>query len=306
MQLSVILSTRNHAGLLCQFLESVTACDTPDTWELIVVDNGSTDETESVILTFRDRLPVVYCYQGVPGKGISINKGLRRARGEIILFTDDDVCPHRNWLIGHVNAMKKNPSMNIIGGRIVVDRSALPGWLDRSSNLRGMLVSEHDLGDAARPYTAPEFPFGPNMSVRRSALAGLARPWPEDIGPGRLVFLGDEIVFAVRISAADGSDRLYEPSCLVEHRPRIGRHFFLEALRRCFTGGYAAGYCRLDAGTAATRGSASILSLAGLRLRRARSLQEILCMGVRGLGYGWGRLYGSVRRPHAGLLQTEK
>lgn len=290
MKLSVVLATRNNARDLGVFLGSLGRCRAPGDWEIIVVDNGSTDATRQTVESFGAVLPLRYCRQPVPGKSIALNHGLRRVRGEIVLFTDDDVEPDPDWLLNHVRAMDAHPGVRMVGGRIRVDHGTLPAWLANSFNLRGMLVTEHDLGDEPRPYAAGEHPFGPNMSVRRSCLEGIDRPWPEHLGPGTALPLGDEMVFCARIAAGQNDVMLYEPSCAVRHRAAPEKIRFLPALRRCFLGGYVAGRYAAPFGERREMPSAPKLRLARDRLGRFRSLPELLCMSARAGGYAWGRL----------------
>jgi len=290
MKLSVVLATRNNASELGVFLESLSRCRAPGDWEVIVVDNGSTDATRQTVESFGAVLPLRYCRQPAPGKSISLNHGLRRAQGEIVLFTDDDVEPDPDWLLNHVRAMDAHPGTCMVGGRITVDHDALPAWLGASFNLRGMLVTEHDLGDAPRPYAAGEHPFGPNMSVRRRCLEGIEQPWPEHLGPGTALPLGDELLFSRKIAARTGENMLYEPSCAVRHRAAPEKIRFLPALRRCFLGGYVAGRYAGPATEHRDGAAPAALRLARDRLGRSRSLPELLCMSTRAGGYAWGRL----------------
>lgn len=290
MKLSVVLATRNNARVLGTFLESLTRCRAPGEWEIIVVDNGSTDATRQTLEQFTGRLPLRCCRQPLPGKSVSLNHGLREARGEIVLFTDDDIQPAPDWLQNHVRAMARNPGMAMIGGRITVDPATLPAWLAASFNLRGMLVTEHDLGDEPRPYAAGEHPFGPNMSVRRRSLDGLERPWPEHLGPGTALPLGDELLFCRNVAAGGGM--LYDPSCAVRHRAAPEKIRFLPALRRCYLGGYVAGRYAEPAGARQEARTASTLRLVRARLGRSRSISELLCMSARAGGYAWGRFRG--------------
>lgn len=289
MQLSVILSTRDNAGMLRDFLSALKLCNRPDSWEVIIVDNASRDETRNVIEEFCRELPLRYCFQHIPGKSVSLNTGLSQARGEIVLFTDDDVVPDREWMLSHIRAMEENPEINIVGGRIFVDRKIMPGWLARSYNLRGILVSEHDRGDAPALYAESDYPFGPNMSVRRIRLEGRNNLWPEDIGPGTGIPVGDEMAFCRQISSSSDKDRLYDPACIVEHRPRIGKNFFLQSIRRCFLGGYT-GAVFLQGLSRSQDRLGSLVKYAGWHLFNLGSVQEFFCVGSRVLGYLCGKM----------------
>lgn len=95
---SVIVATRNRCAPLAETLEAMTRLVVPPalTWELIVVDNGSTDGTSALLDRYRARLPLRSVVEPVPGLSVARNAGLHVARGEVIAFTDDDcvVDPH--------------------------------------------------------------------------------------------------------------------------------------------------------------------------------------------------------------------
>jgi len=305
MQLTVILSTRNNAGMLEEFLAALCECVRPESWEIIIVDNASEDNTKEIISTFSSKLPIKYSYQPISGKSISLNRGLSEAGGDIVLFTDDDVIPDKHWLVNHIRVMEENPDINIVGGRIIVDKEIMPSWLVRSYNLRSILVTEHDKGENPTLYLDGDYPFGPNMSVRKSRLAGKNNPWPENIGPGTRIPVGDESAFCRMISEPLDRDRLYDPTCIVHHRPRIGRNFFLQAVRRCFLGGYTAAVLF----PALTRPEDKLGSLArytGWRFLRLRSLQEFVCVSSRALGYGCGKARNVIGSSDPLLSQTRR
>ena len=98
---SIIICTRNRADHLRRTLDSLAGVHVPEGWavELLVVDNGSTDDTEGVVTSFS--VPGVHVHYHVEpqrGQCYARNKGLGLARGDIILFTDDDVRFPRHWL----------------------------------------------------------------------------------------------------------------------------------------------------------------------------------------------------------------
>jgi len=101
MDLSVVICTHNRATKLTSVLEHLQSLVAPgDTsWEIVVVDNGSTDNTPAVIAAVAARagVPVRYVYEGRPGSGAARNAGISESTGEIVAFTDDDIFPAVDW-----------------------------------------------------------------------------------------------------------------------------------------------------------------------------------------------------------------
>lgn len=290
MELSLILSTRNNAESLRTFLNALNVCKKPRNWEVIVVDNGSTDNTQRVIRLFEHALPLKYLFQPVPGKSRSLNYGLREVRGEVVLFTDDDVIPDEYWLVNHLEVMGRRADIDAVGGSIIIDESLTPDWLARSYNLKGILISAHDLGDTITYCDTDKYPFGPNMAVRKRVLNSCLAPWPENLGPGTNIPVGDEAVFFKNIFGNDKSRILYDPACLVKHEFRGGRLSFLRSVNRCFKGGYVAALY-LDKAMA-RRDNLSMNKVA--LLRHINSIPELICVVSRFAGFLLGRLKVSI------------
>uniref|UniRef100_UPI00286E8B15 glycosyltransferase family 2 protein n=1 Tax=Sandarakinorhabdus sp. TaxID=1916663 RepID=UPI00286E8B15 len=92
MTISLIICTRNRAGPLGRCLAAVAGIVHDGDWELVIVDNGSTDATAAVVADFAAQagFRVVQVHQPVPGLSNARNAGVAAATGELILFTDDD------------------------------------------------------------------------------------------------------------------------------------------------------------------------------------------------------------------------
>ena len=120
MDISVILCTHNSDNRLRTTLESFCQLNRPEgvEWELVAVDNNSTDRTEKVIRTFEGRLPIDYVYEPEQGKSRALNTGVDVAQGELIVFTDDDVKPTPDWLGAYWEAYQKRPEGYYFGGPI--------------------------------------------------------------------------------------------------------------------------------------------------------------------------------------------
>lgn len=115
---SVIVPTYNRAGILRRCLEALTSQDYPGRLEIIVVDDGSTDETRQVVEEFARRNGVRYIQQANRGPAAARNRGIAAADGEIIAFTDDDCLPPRDWVRRLVQGYLEHPEVVGVGGRL--------------------------------------------------------------------------------------------------------------------------------------------------------------------------------------------
>lgn len=301
--ISVLLATRNRSETIAKFLETVTAIDHPQHWELIVVDNGSSDDTSEVVARFTDTLPLKLIHKPAPGKSRALNKGISCANGELLVFVDDDINPRHDWLTVWYQAMAEYPEINVFGGQVCIEKDQLPKWLERSYNLKNLLAAEHDLGAANLHYPHNQYPWGPNIAVRRRALEGVACPWPENVGPGSRLPVGDEYAFLANISRPSAQDRLYVSSSVVIHRPEKKDVALLGATVRCFQGGLASGLLHVidkppARSPAESSQSVSIITRLFDRLRACRSARELFLISVRATGTLCGTLVRRFSRAH--------
>jgi hypothetical protein len=281
---SILVATRNRRESLAGFLSVVSSLSDSPSWELIVVDNGSTDGTDDLLLSAAARVPIISIYEGRPGKSRALNRALARARGEILVFTDDDVIPGPQWLVALYSASQEYPDANVFGGKVVVNYDTLPGWIAKSYNLKTILASEHDLGSEMSWFGLGQYPVGPNIAVRKSALHGGQLRWPVNLGPGTKIPVGDERAFLIQVSPPQVRDRLYVPGSIVRHNPVCTKIGLGSAMRRCFLGGYAAGLIVGNIGHSAVNRGTSIHHLAWHRLRSSSSTPELMCIVARAAG----------------------
>src|ERR1700680_1000529 len=121
--LTILMATYNGARTLPSVLEAYCLLAPPSGgWNLIIVDNGSTDSTKRVIETFTGRLPLTYLFEPQKGKNIALNTGLRHAEGDLFVLTDDDAVPHPDWLVQLRTAADTHRSFTMFAGTI------LPRW----------------------------------------------------------------------------------------------------------------------------------------------------------------------------------
>jgi glycosyltransferase involved in cell wall biosynthesis len=118
---SLIICTRDRCLQLVACLQSVRQLPFERPWELIIVDNGSTDETAGTVQEFirTATVRVVYVFEPKPGLGNARNAGVRTACGKILAFTDDDCYPAPDFL-SRVWCAFQDPMVGYIAGRIML------------------------------------------------------------------------------------------------------------------------------------------------------------------------------------------
>lgn len=218
MNASVVLCTHNRVSMLSRALESLSEVDVPAglDWELLIVDNNSTDNTRVVVeeVAAAGRLPCRYLFEPIPGKSFALNSGIARAGGRVLVFTDDDVTFDRGWLRGLLAAFDA-PDCAGVGGQIVpVWPAPPPRWYSATGPYALLPAVVRYQFDAAGPVTKP--PYGANMAYRREMFEryGMFRT---DIGPrAREMIRGEDSEFGRRVLAG-GERVLYVPTAIVHH-----------------------------------------------------------------------------------------
>jgi glucosyl-dolichyl phosphate glucuronosyltransferase len=178
---SVVISTYNRCDLLPGALESVLAQETDAvSYEVIVVDNNSTDRTRQVVesVIARGHRNVRYLFEGRQGLSYARNGGIAAARAPIIAFTDDDVRVANDWIFTIKRAFDEHPEVDYVGGRVLPrwEREP-PAWLTPD---HWSPVGLSDSGDAPL-YMNAQMPLclvGANLAFRRDVFEriGLFRP----------------------------------------------------------------------------------------------------------------------------------
>ena len=119
---SVVIGTYNRCDVLRGALESLMNQDSGDTqYEVIVVDNNSSDDTRTIVENLRDKWGannLIYCFERTQGVSYARNRGISLARGRLIAFTDDDITPARDWVASVRKGFEKFPNADCIGGKV--------------------------------------------------------------------------------------------------------------------------------------------------------------------------------------------
>ena len=170
IDVTVIVVTHNRAAMLRETLTALSKLSRRPSWELLVVDNASTDATHHVVDAAARRFPVRLRYQHepIPGKYAALNNAVRGARGAFIAATDDDAFPREDWLDRALDGLQRF-GCGFVGGPVFpVWGGAPPAWLERQSSLVGKVLALTDYGRAPREYGAGiAWPLGVNVAYRR-------------------------------------------------------------------------------------------------------------------------------------------
>ncbi len=171
-KVSVVLCTLNRRVLLDGALAALAAQEEAPPFEVLLVDNGSTDDTASFVKAMVPRFPNLrYVHEPRRGLAHARNTGVARARGEYIAFTDDDVRVARDWVRRMVEAFEASPEAACVGGAVLPRWPAPPeAWLTRAHWSPLALV---DYGPQALVVSAarPLCLVGANVAFRAGALA---------------------------------------------------------------------------------------------------------------------------------------
>lgn len=235
-RLTVAICTWNRSALLEQTLERMTQLVVPAgcQWELLVVNNNSTDTTESVIARFKSRLPIRGLFEPQPGLSNARNRAVSEAVGDYLLFTDDDVLVNPDWLVAYDAAFRAHPDAAQFGGP--VDpwfEGTPPEWLTRAFPLVAAAYAAVDHGPAPIALDDDHLVFGANIAAHTSALRRY-RFDPRLGRTGNNMLSGEETAL-FSMMRRDGLTGRWVPQARVRHFVPRDRQT-LEYLRRWHVG----------------------------------------------------------------------
>lgn len=244
MDISVIICTYNRAESLRRTLETFLAIELPAgfAWELLVVDNNSTDKTAGACQDLAARLPLRYIVERQQGQNHALRRGIAEAKAELLLFTDDDVDVERHWVSEIFAAARKNPQISFFGGKVLSRwQTQPPRWFQKNIEMI-RCVPRVNLGDEEITFSKPGEGrlIGANLAMRKAALA--EETFRLDVGPrgdgsaGGNVGPG-ELDLEERL-LAKGHRGLYVPRAVIYHRDppsrmteKYLRHWYCESGR---------------------------------------------------------------------------
>lgn len=202
--ISVVICTYNRCEQLASALQSLkTSCSAVNArlFEVLVVDNNSSDGTRNTVEKFGVDFPLRYVFETEQGLSNARNRALREFLGDWLLFVDDDVIVDPNWLPGYLNLIQSGVATGYIGGRILpLWEEHPPRWLhDEDLAFFSGILMKYDLGETNRPLDSHEpAPYGASLAISRSLVQAVGH-FRRDLGVvGRVPARGEETEYLGR------------------------------------------------------------------------------------------------------------
>ncbi len=213
LKISAVICTYNRDQFIGDALESLSLQTlTPTQFEIIIVNNNSTDNTEKISLNFIKSHPELDCkYVMETNQGLSFarNRGIQQAKYEIISYIDDDAFAKPDFLKQLFDYFNEHPEIAGIGGKVIPRYEITePDWMNKW--LYGF-VTKVDHGEKIKKFSGNQYPAGCNMTYRKNLL--------EKVGGfnNKLKWRADDkyIYFQIRKLS---DEVIYLPQACVEHQ----------------------------------------------------------------------------------------
>jgi glycosyltransferase involved in cell wall biosynthesis len=222
MSVSCIIPTLNRSALLTKTINSLIKQNVPqDLYEILIVDNGSTDNTKAIsedIIKETANRRIRYLFEPEPGLLAGRHRGALEAKGELLVFVDDDIEATAGWL-GAIFETFKSPEVQLVGGRNLPKFEVEPpAWLKSlcDATRDGGWLSLLDLGESEREID-PNYVWGLNFAIRRRALHDLGGFHPDCISRELQRFQGDGETGLTMKARSRGYRAVYQPKATINH-----------------------------------------------------------------------------------------
>lgn len=217
--LSLIVCTYNRDKYLYGALRCIAENGFPaEAYEIILVNNMSTDNTEAECQRFKNDYPDVdfrYFVETSQGLSFARNRGIDESRGDTLVFLDDDSYIQEGYLENLQKQLDSHPEADAFGGKIdpVFESGEAPKWL---SKWNYSWVSAIDLGDSVCPFKGKAFPIGANMGIRKAMLTKTGA-FKTELGRSKKNLMGGEEKDLFERIRQQGGNIYYFPDVVVQH-----------------------------------------------------------------------------------------
>ncbi len=233
MKHSVIIATYNRCDELAVTLDALAHLHAPADWEVIVADNNSSDATRQMVDAAASRFPAPlhYVFEPEQGKAVALNTAIRRARGDVLLFTDDDAIAEPDWL-ARADAALDETGAAYVGGRVLPRwERPRPAWIPEGRSRLWAVLALLDFGPERAEFGRGQvgWPLGVNMAVRASVFHVHQLWWDNRYDrSGRTLRGAGQREWCLRARAA-GLTGIYAPDMIVHHlvpADRLTKRYF--------------------------------------------------------------------------------
>jgi len=233
IDISIVLPTYNRSYLLKKVLDSIQNSESLDAinYEVIIVDNNSTDSTRLISQEYEKKTPGIFRYIFEPRQGLSYsrNRGIVESRGKHIAFTDDDQLVDPLWLKSIYDTFAKY-NADCVGGKIKYQiPSNVPEWLNRLLEENPNSIGQLDFGNSLFQVKTPkELPKGGNMAFSREVLN---EDIHFDVNIGRIgkkLLVGEDTKLLKQLLKS-GKKIIYQPNAIIYHileKPRYTKKYW--------------------------------------------------------------------------------
>lgn len=224
MKLSVVIPTRNRADLLNFALESIVLQTfSPNEFEVIIIDNGSTDSTKEIVEAFKSSIQNIrYFYDATSGLHVGRHRGLKEAQAEILVYADDDIEALPTWLEGVWESFQ-DTDIVLVGGKNLPKWETEPPywiyemWMDINQYGHSLgYLSILDFGDKVIEID-PGFVWGCNFSIRKKVLIDAKGFHPDGFPQDMIKYRGDGESYISEYIRKYNYKTIYNPKASVYH-----------------------------------------------------------------------------------------
>ena len=223
VKISVIVPTLNQSAKLKQCLSHLSWLSfDPDLFEVLVVDNGSTDDTKDVSLSFQGKTKNLrYLFCESPGLMAARHMGCDEVKGEFLCYLDDDSLVTKDWLKG-ISESFADQDVAMVGGPCIPEYEIEPPywveyfWSETEHGKINTVLSLVDFGNQ-KLFIPPGFVYGCNYSIRKKIFLGFGGTNPDYFPEKYNQFIGDGESGLARKIARSGRKAVYDPRVKIHH-----------------------------------------------------------------------------------------
>lgn len=224
---SIVVATYNRCEFLQQCIDGFYKQDCDKSlFEILIVDNKSTDNTALVVRDLIEAYPVLdikYVMETSQGLSFARNKGINESKYNLIHFFDDDSFATHNYVTEIINTFQNYPNAIAVGGKILLNYfEGRPKW---ASIYMESIFGLFDIGESEKEFPRKDYPRGSNMTFKRSVFEEIGF---FDVGLGRKgkIMLGGEEKEIFQRIYQRGFSVIYNPMIVCYHSvPKVRTEF---------------------------------------------------------------------------------